>query len=92
MSLVLQLFLFWLAVIITAPMTSALFFHLGETEKKCFIEDIPDDTMVEGIYKVEMFDRIQDKYTLTLSGFGMLVEVQDEDKKVVMSKVRRTFM
>jgi len=28
--------------------TSALYFHIGETEKKCFIEDIPDETMVVG--------------------------------------------
>jgi len=26
----------------------ALYFHIGETEKKCFIEDIPDETMVVG--------------------------------------------
>jgi len=29
-------------------LSSALYFHIGETEKKCFIEDIPDDTMVVG--------------------------------------------
>ena len=27
---------------------SALYFHIGETEKKCFIEDIPDESMVVG--------------------------------------------
>ena len=27
---------------------SALYFHIGETEKKCFIEEIPDETMVVG--------------------------------------------
>lgn len=27
---------------------SALYFHIGETEKKCFIEEIPDETMVIG--------------------------------------------
>uniref|UniRef100_A0A8B9HAH1 Transmembrane p24 trafficking protein 4 n=1 Tax=Astyanax mexicanus TaxID=7994 RepID=A0A8B9HAH1_ASTMX len=27
----------------------ALYFHIGETEKKCFIEEIPDETMVIGI-------------------------------------------
>lgn len=26
----------------------ALYFHIGETEKKCFIEEIPDETMVIG--------------------------------------------
>lgn len=25
-----------------------LYFHIGETEKKCFIEEIPDETMVIG--------------------------------------------
>ena len=27
---------------------SALYFHMGETEKKCFLEEIPDETMVTG--------------------------------------------
>lgn len=26
----------------------SLYFHIGETEKKCFIEEIPDETMVIG--------------------------------------------
>ena len=25
-----------------------LYFHMGETEKKCFLEEIPDETMVTG--------------------------------------------
>lgn len=29
---------------------SALYFHIGETEKKCFIEEIPDETMIIGTY------------------------------------------
>lgn len=28
----------------------SLYFNLGETEKKCFIEDVPDDTMIVGKY------------------------------------------
>lgn len=28
---------------------SALYFHMGETEKKCFLEEIPDETMVTGM-------------------------------------------
>ena len=28
--------------------TYGLYFHMGETEKKCFIEEIPDETMVIG--------------------------------------------
>lgn len=29
-------------------LVSALYFHIGETEKKCFIEEIPDETMIIG--------------------------------------------
>lgn len=28
--------------------STALYFHIGETERKCFIEEIPDETMVVG--------------------------------------------
>ena len=27
-----------------------LYFHIGETEKRCFIEEIPDETMVIGMF------------------------------------------
>lgn len=37
------LLLLWLAA-----RGSTLYFHIGETEKKCFIEEIPDETMVIG--------------------------------------------
>lgn len=37
------LLLLWLAA-----RGRALYFHIGETEKKCFIEEIPDETMVIG--------------------------------------------
>lgn len=28
--------------------TLALYFHIGETERKCFIEEVPDETLVVG--------------------------------------------
>lgn len=41
-----------------------------------------------GNYKVEMFDRLQNKYIPTLAGLGMHVRVHDPDEKIVMSRVR----
>lgn len=38
-----------LFVFITIELSSALYFHIGETERKCFIEEIPDETTVIGI-------------------------------------------
>ena len=35
-------------VSLSFSVTYGLYFHIGETEKKCFIEDIPDDTLVVG--------------------------------------------
>lgn len=29
-------------------LVQGLYFHIGETERKCFIEEIPDETMVTG--------------------------------------------
>ncbi len=37
-----------LVVSIYLSKCSALYFHMGETEKKCFLEEIPDETMVTG--------------------------------------------
>ncbi|ELT95532.1 hypothetical protein CAPTEDRAFT_148437 [Capitella teleta] len=65
---------------------SALYFHIGETEKKCFIEEIPDETMVVGNYRVEMFDKMQQKYMPTTAGLGMHVEVRDPEDKNIMSR------
>ena len=48
-----QLLIGFLALL---PLTSGLYFHIGETERKCFIEEIPDETMVTGNYKVQLYD------------------------------------
>jgi len=32
---------------------SALYFHIAETERKCFIEEIPDETMVIGTFLLQ---------------------------------------
>lgn len=38
---------------ISVNLSSALYFHIGETERKCFIEEIPDDTNVIGKYSMK---------------------------------------
>lgn len=37
------------SVLILLPLCSGLYFHIGETERKCFIEEIPDETTVIGM-------------------------------------------
>ena len=39
------------ALLIVIPLANGLYFHIAETERKCFIEEIPDETMVTGTKK-----------------------------------------
>ena len=65
----------------------ALYFHIKETERKCFIEEVPDDTLVVGKYKVLILDREKNEYVQTGPGMGMHVEVKDPEQKTILSKV-----
>nr|XP_033782923.1 transmembrane emp24 domain-containing protein 9 [Geotrypetes seraphini] len=84
--LTLTLVLLLLLVCSSIPLTSALYFHLGEAEKKCFIEEIPDDTMVIGNYRTQLYDQQREEYLPATPGFGMLVDVKDPDDKVILSR------
>ncbi|KAF0762081.1 transmembrane emp24 domain-containing protein eca [Aphis craccivora] len=64
-----------------------LYFHIGETERKCFIEEIPDETTVVSHYKVELFDVRTGGFTPPTPGIGMNVEVKDPDMKIILSRV-----
>ncbi|KAJ7370366.1 Transmembrane emp24 domain-containing protein 4 [Desmophyllum pertusum] len=59
---------------------------MGETEKKCFIEEIPDETMVIGKYKTQLFDEHSGQFLPSSPGIGMHVEVKDPNMKVILSK------
>ncbi|XP_058715493.1 transmembrane emp24 domain-containing protein 4 isoform X1 [Poecile atricapillus] len=63
-----------------------LYFHIGETEKRCFIEEIPDETMVIGNYRTQLWDKQSESFLPSTPGLGMHVEVKDPDGKVVLSR------
>jgi p24 family protein alpha len=67
--------------------SEALYFHIRETERKCFIEEVPDETLVVGKYKVQLFDKNSNDYLPATQGMGMHVEVKDPEQKVILSKV-----
>jgi hypothetical protein len=54
---------------------------MGETEKKCFIEEIPDETMITGKYRTQLYDDSTNDYMPASPGIGMHVEVLDPEKK-----------
>ncbi|KAK3803274.1 hypothetical protein RRG08_021473 [Elysia crispata] len=66
--------------------SAALYFHIGETERKCFIEEIPDETMVVGNYKVQAYDHNVKDYMPVSRDIGMHVDIADPDEKTILSR------
>lgn len=64
----------------------ALYFQMGEKEKKCFIEEVPEDTIVTGKYKAQLFDEKTNKFEDSPQGMGMHVEVSDPNKDTMLSR------
>lgn len=51
---------------------NGLYFHIGETERKCFIEEIPDETTVLGKLRLQLYNyiRFREKVVnVTIPGF-----------------------
>uniref|UniRef100_A0A8C3MSP8 Uncharacterized protein n=2 Tax=Passeriformes TaxID=9126 RepID=A0A8C3MSP8_GEOPR len=70
------------AVLLLGWGAQGLYFHIGETEKRCFIEEIPDETMVIGNYRTQLWDKQSESFLPSTPGLGMHVEVKDPDGKV----------
>ncbi|KAK6108907.1 Glycoprotein 25L2 precursor, putative [Brugia malayi] len=75
-----------LLVTLLCSSVRALYFHIAETERKCFIEEIPDETTVIGNYKVMLYDPNTKGYG-EYPRIGMHVEVKDPEDKVILSKL-----
>ncbi|KAI0704345.1 emp24/gp25L/p24 family/GOLD-domain-containing protein [Cytidiella melzeri] len=65
----------WLLLLICAT-SNALHFYLDSNEKRCFLEEIPSDTVVEGHYKALEWNEKEAKYVEN-QGLGILVEVDE---------------
>ncbi|KAM9237061.1 transmembrane emp24 domain-containing protein 11-like [Leptosomus discolor] len=65
----------------------ALYFHSGEREEKCIIEDVPSDTLVIGSYKVQRWDIHKQDFLESAPGLGMFVTVTTPSAEVLLSKL-----
>ncbi|EGD73775.1 transmembrane emp24 domain-containing protein 4 [Salpingoeca rosetta] len=64
---------------------NGLYFHIKENEERCFIEEVPDETMVVGKYKTQA-QNPDGTFQETSPGFGIHVEVTDPNDDIIMSK------
>ncbi|KAG2220636.1 hypothetical protein INT45_014066 [Circinella minor] len=51
-----------ISLTIFAQVSDALYFYLEGSEKKCFLEELPKETMVTGTYKAEQFSAVQNQW------------------------------
>ena len=72
-----------LAILSSISICNGLFFEMTEKETKCFIEELPNDTILHGKYTTQLKEKDSDVYQKTAPGMGMHVEVKDPEKKVI---------
>ncbi|XP_042528711.1 transmembrane emp24 domain-containing protein 11 isoform X2 [Dipodomys spectabilis] len=56
-------------------LSAAFYFHVGEREEKCIIEDIPSDTWITGTFKVQQWDIGRQNFLDSAPGLGMFVTI-----------------
>ncbi|CUA70684.1 Protein ERP6 [Rhizoctonia solani] len=61
---------------ILATSVNALHFYLDSNEKRCFIEELPTDTIVEGHYRALEWDEKENKY-MSHDSLGIQVDVEE---------------
>merc|ERR1711990_370317 len=75
-----------LTLLLSLTSITALYFEINEKEKKCFIEELPEDTICSGNYKAEIFDEESNSFIESPQGMGMLVEILNPDKEMMLSR------
>ncbi|KAA3678996.1 p24 family protein alpha [Paragonimus westermani] len=64
--------------------TSGIYFHLSDSKPLCFIQDVPDETLVQGVYRVENF--CPKSHMFRLSGHTFHVNVRDPNSEVILAR------
>ncbi|VDO07143.1 unnamed protein product [Rodentolepis nana] len=64
--------------------SNAIYFHIKEGSTKCFIEDVPEDTLISVSYAISVLDG--DKFVRN-PDHGVHVEIKDPEGNVVLSRV-----
>ncbi|KAK4472623.1 hypothetical protein MN116_003858 [Schistosoma mekongi] len=64
--------------------SQSIFFHMKETEERCFLEDVPEDTLVAGNYKLLAS---KDKHFERSKDLGVKVKVIDPYDQILLDRV-----
>uniref|UniRef100_A0A671F2J0 GOLD domain-containing protein n=1 Tax=Rhinolophus ferrumequinum TaxID=59479 RepID=A0A671F2J0_RHIFE len=72
---------------VCVSLSTAFYFHMGEQEEKCIIEDIPSDTLITGIFKLQQWDVGRHDFLESAPGLGLFVTVTTYNDEVLLSKL-----
>ncbi|OJA10697.1 hypothetical protein AZE42_01038 [Rhizopogon vesiculosus] len=76
-----------LPFLILLTTVNALHFYLDANEKRCFIEELPSDTVVEGHYRALEWTESTKEYGIN-EELGIIVEVEEMETAHVVTKTR----
>ncbi|KAJ8522735.1 hypothetical protein ONZ45_g702 [Pleurotus djamor] len=76
-----------LLLLFFAVAANALHFYLDANERRCFIEEVPSDTVVEGHYRALEWDEQQQGYVEN-PDLGIIVQVDETESSHTVVKTR----
>ncbi|KAH8110832.1 emp24/gp25L/p24 family/GOLD-domain-containing protein [Phellopilus nigrolimitatus] len=79
-----------LLLLLFSALANALHFYLDASERRCFIEELPTDTVVEGHYRALEWGEQEQKYVEN-SNLGIEVEVDEMDSGHSVVRTRGPF-
>uniref|UniRef100_A0A3Q2QLN9 Transmembrane emp24 domain-containing protein 9 n=1 Tax=Fundulus heteroclitus TaxID=8078 RepID=A0A3Q2QLN9_FUNHE len=75
-------------MIFCPSLVSPLHFHMTEREQKCFIEEIPADTVVIGGYWTRLYDEPKDEYLPATQHLNISVAARAPDDQLILSHTK----
>ncbi|XP_054982964.1 transmembrane emp24 domain-containing protein 9-like [Sorex araneus] len=65
---------------------AAVYLEVGELEEKCFIQEIPEGTVVIGNYKTELYDPVVRKFQPSPQWINLFAFVKDPENRNLLSR------
>ncbi|KAI0988915.1 hypothetical protein GJ496_000687 [Pomphorhynchus laevis] len=65
--------------------TNSLYFYMQETEEKCFIEEIPEDTLIIGSYDIEIMNDNTKQFVKANNKIGVHVHIMDPEDHDILN-------
>ncbi|XP_029368044.1 transmembrane emp24 domain-containing protein 9-like isoform X2 [Echeneis naucrates] len=65
----------------------SLHFHIRDAELKCFREEMPEEVLLVGTYRTQLYDQQRDRYLPAPQDLRMLIVAKDPDNQLVLSQL-----